>query len=210
MNRILVINGHPDSNSFSASLTEAYLAGLRQHPDVAVTALNIRDLEYSPVLQHGYQKRTDHEPDLARIMDLFKQADHTVFIYPTWWGSLPAQLKGLIDRVFLPGHFFDYKPGAVFQTKLMKGKTARVITTMDMPLWFERLTYKRPGYNIMKKLTLEYCGYKVKWSAIGGMKFRKEEELQKILQKATKWGLRDAQRTAGRMPATQNVPLPTT
>ena len=114
-------------------------------------------MDFSPVLQHGYRKRTDHEADLTRIMDLFKQADHTVFLYPPWWGSLPAQLKGLVDRVFLPGHFFEYKPGALFQTKLMKGKTARVITTMDMPLWFEWLKYRRPGHNLMKKLTLEYC-----------------------------------------------------
>jgi putative NADPH-quinone reductase len=30
--------------------------------------------------------------------ELILWAEHLVFVYPTWWGTMPALLKGFLDR----------------------------------------------------------------------------------------------------------------
>lgn len=42
----------------------------------------------------------------------------------------------------------------------MKGKTARIITTMDTPVWYYYIIYKSPGINSLKKSVLQFCGFK--------------------------------------------------
>ena len=85
-------------------------------------------------------------------------ADHLVLVYPNWWGTYPALLKGFIDRVFLPNFAFKYSADSPLPAKLLKGKTARLIVTMDTPKWYYCLIYKSPGHNSMKKGILEFCG----------------------------------------------------
>jgi NAD(P)H dehydrogenase (quinone) len=102
---------------------------------------------------------------------LIKWADHLVFVYPTWWGTMPALLKGFIDKVFLPGFGFKYRKDSVWWDKLLTGKSARLIVTMDTPPWYFRWVYGRPSHNAMKKSTLEFCGVKpVKIISIGPVK----------------------------------------
>jgi hypothetical protein len=50
-----------------------------------------------------------------------------------WWGSEPAHLKGLLDRVLLPGLTFAYHDDDNWWDKLMEGRSADVIATMDTP-----------------------------------------------------------------------------
>ena len=91
------------------------------------------DLDFNSILKHGYRQWTELEPDLLMIQQDIVDADHLVFEYPTWWGTCPALLKGLIDRVFLPGFAFKYRDNSLFWDKLLKGNTARLIVTMDTP-----------------------------------------------------------------------------
>ena len=144
MKKILIIDGHPNPESFNAALSHAYLEGAEKQGDTMVNVLALRELNFDLVLHYGYQKRTNLEPDLLRAQQLLREADHTVWIYPTWWGGMPALLKGFIDRVFLPGFSFQYRENSQLWDKLMKGKTARVITTMDAPVWYYRLFLSQP------------------------------------------------------------------
>jgi len=56
-------------------------------------------IELRSVLQFGYRKRTELEPDLQKAQESILQADLLVWIYPVWWGSVPALMMGDIDRV---------------------------------------------------------------------------------------------------------------
>jgi NAD(P)H dehydrogenase (quinone) len=47
-------------------------------------------------------------PDLARHVELFTAADLLVLVSPMWWFSVPAMLKGWIDRVFANGVAYRY------------------------------------------------------------------------------------------------------
>lgn len=188
-NKILIINGHPDSESFNFAISEAYKKGAVAAGHT-VKEIIVRELEFNPNLEFGYRKRTELEPDLLDAREKIKWADHLVFIYPVWWGSLPAVLKGFIDRVFLPGFAFKKRENSVWWDKYLTNKSARIISTMDQPFWYYRLVYRQPSHNAMKKATLEFCGVKpVKITSIGPIRLSKDNYRQKWLDKIEKLGM---------------------
>lgn len=174
MKKILIIQGHPDKESYCAALAEAYKKGAIA-TGAEVKEIVVRDLKFNSNLQFGYRQRTELEPDLVESREKIQWAEHLVWVYPVWWGSLPAILKGFIDRVFLPGFAFRKRPDSLWWDKLLTGKTARIISTLDQPAWYYWLVYRRPSHNAMKKLTLEFCGIKpVKTTTIGPIRMSKD------------------------------------
>jgi NAD(P)H dehydrogenase (quinone) len=159
MKKTLIINGHPDKNGFCFGLAGAYRKGALG-AGAEVKEIIIRDLEFNPNLQFGYQQRTELEPDLLAAWEKIKWADHLVWVHPVWWGGLPAITKGFIDRVFLPGFAFQYRPNSVWWDRLLKGKTAHIITTLDQPGMFYWLVFGKPSVNQLKKTVLRFCGIK--------------------------------------------------
>lgn len=191
MKKILIINGHPNAESFNFGIAESYKNGALAS-GAQVETITIADLHFNPILKFGYQKRTELEPDLLESWEKIKKADHLVWIHPVWWGGLPAITKGFIDRLFLPGMAFQYRENSVWWDKLLKGKTAHIITTLDQPGWYYRFAFGRPSVNQLKKSTLEFCGIKpVKVNYIGIIKKSTEEQRKKWLEKVYNFGLQN-------------------
>lgn len=188
--KILLINGHPDAESYGFALTDAYQHGAEKSGHT-IKRINIRDLQFNPNLQYGYRKRTELEPDLLAAWELIQWADHLVWVYPVWWGSVPAIMKGFIDRVFLPGFAFQKRENSVWWDKLLTGKTARLISTLDQPAWYYWLVYRQPSYHAMKNLTMEFCGVKpVRTTTIGPIRLSKDSYRAKWLEKVGALGER--------------------
>jgi putative NADPH-quinone reductase len=170
MKKILIINGHPNKDSFNFGIAKAYQDGALQS-GAEVKEIVIADLNFNPNLQFGYQKRMELEPDLVKAWEKIQWADHLVWIHPVWWAGLPAITKGFIDRLFLPGFAFKYRGNSVWWDKLLKGKTAHIITTLDQPGLYYRFFFGRPSVNQLRKSVLEFCGVKpVKVTYIGIIK----------------------------------------
>lgn len=157
---ILVILGHPDTDSFCGALVSAYMDGAKTS-DADVRVLRLGELKFDPVLWKGYNRIQELEPDLVDATELIEWSNHIVFVYPNWWGAMPALMKGFIDRVFLPGFAFKYRDDSPLWEKLLTGRTAHLIVTMDTPPWYYRWIYHRPGHNEMKRTILGFCGIKV-------------------------------------------------
>ena len=188
MKNILIINCHPNKDSFNFAIAEAYKNGALQN-GTNVKEILIADLQFNPSLQFGYQKRTVLEPDLLDAWEKIQWANHLVWVCPVWWGGLPAIAKGFIDRLFLPGFAFQYRENSVWWDKLLKGKTAHIITTLDQPSWYYWFAYGRPSINQLKKATLEFCGIKpVKVSYFGVIKTATDEARTKWLIEIEKMG----------------------
>lgn len=188
--KILLINGHPNPESFSAALAEAYQKGATSAGH-EVRMLNLGELDFDPILNYGYHKPTALEPDLLKAQELILWADHLVWVYPVWWGSLPALLKGFLDRVLLPGYAFKFRENSVWWDKLLKGRSGRVIQTLDQPPWFYRWFNGRPTYHMMKKMVLGFCGLKpVKVTSFGPVKKSTVEKREKWLRKVEGLGRR--------------------
>lgn len=190
MKKILIINGHPNKESFNFGIVEAYKKGVAQNENAELKEIVISNLKFNPNLEFGYQKRTELEPDLLDAWEKIQGADHLVWVHPVWWGGLPAITKGFIDRLFLPGFAFQPRENSIWWDKLLKGKTAHIITTLDQPSWYYWLISGRPSVNQLKKNTLEFCGIKpVKVTYVGIVKNSKEEWRKKCLDKIEKLGL---------------------
>jgi NAD(P)H dehydrogenase (quinone) len=188
MKKILIINGHPDKSSFCFALTERYKKGADTN-GTECKLVHLIDLKFNPILTHGYRLVSELEPDLQNIQQDILQADHLVFVYPNWWSTLPALLKGFIDRVFLPNFAFKYHKNDPFWDKLLTGKTARLIVTMDTPAWYYWLINKSAGHNAMKIGVLEFCGIKpVKISVFAPLKSADENKRNKWLNEVETLG----------------------
>lgn len=157
MKKITIINGHPNKESLCFGIVEAYNKGA-QSTGAEVREITLAEMSFNANLQYGYQKRIELEPDLLKAIEDIKWADHLVWVHPVWWGGVPALLKGFIDRTFLPGIMYQYRENSMLWDKLLKGKTAHIITTLDQPGWYYRLMYGRPSVNQLKKSTLQFCG----------------------------------------------------
>ncbi len=157
MKKILIINGHPDRESYNYALSEAYQRGAVQS-GAELTQLNLADLQFDPNLRFGYRKRMELEPDLVDALQRIREAQHIVWFFPMWWYGYPAVMKGFVDRLFLPGIAMKFVEGKPFPEKLLKGRTARIVITADTPSWYDRFFMGRPAINQFKKGTLEFCG----------------------------------------------------
>jgi NAD(P)H dehydrogenase (quinone) len=157
--RILLILGHPSSASFCAALAECY-AQSAMDAGHEVRQLRLGEMNFDPVLREGYQQIQALEDDLSAAQTDILWAEHLTLVYPIWWGGIPALLKGFFDRVFLPGFAFKYRKGKAFPDKLLKGRTAHLLVTMDTPPWYYRWFYRMPGLHQVRKTTLEFCGIK--------------------------------------------------
>ncbi|MED1780535.1 NAD(P)H-dependent oxidoreductase [Brevibacillus fortis] len=187
---ILVIIGHPDPESYCSALAHAYMKGASGKA-AQIRTIDLSQLSFDPNLKYGYRKRTELEDDLKEAQDFIRWADHLVIVYPTWWGTMPAILKGFFDRVLLPGFAYKYREDSSLWDKLLTGKTAHVIVTMDTPSWYNRLVYWQAGHLVMKRNILKFCGIKpVKVTEISGVNASAEETRKKWLEKVKKLGER--------------------
>jgi len=185
MKKIVIINGHPDRESFNHALQNAYKTGALAAGN-EVEEITLSDMDFSPNLRFGYRKRTDLEPDLLSAWEKIQQANHLVLIFPIWWANMPALMKGFYDRLFLPGLTFNYREKSPFPEKLLKGRTSEIIVTMDTPyVWYYKLFF---GITSQKHV-LNFSGIKNKRTTyLANMRKSNEKQRQKWLLKIKKLG----------------------
>ncbi len=153
--KTLVVLGHPRTASLNGSLADAFVQGARE-AGCQVARLNVGELEFALDVLAESPANHPLEPDLERARELIEWADHLVFVFPNWWGTMPARLKGFLDRVLLPGFAFRETDGHYYG--MLHGRTAELITTMDVPPPVYRWIHRAPGQSALSRATLGFCG----------------------------------------------------
>ena len=158
-----------------------------------VDLLRVGELDFDPNLRFGYRRRVPLEPDLLEAQRLLSAADHLTWVYPVWWGGVPAVLKGFLDRLLLPGYAFRKRDGSWRWDRLLRGRSGRIICTMDQPPWFYRLRYGRPSTRAMREVTLRFVGVSpVRVTSIGPLRESTAAFRQNRLHRVGRLGERDA------------------
>ena len=184
--KVLIIVGHPRRQSLCQALASAYASGARR-ADAEVRELRLAELSFDPNVRSFDPLVQPLEKGLVHARRLITWADHIVFVYPTWWGTMPALLKGFLDRVLAPGFAFAETDRGF--APLLGGRSAELLTTMDTPRWVYRWIYGAPGHKAMARAILGFCGIEVACVAsFGPIKGSDLEQRQSWLEQAQRRG----------------------
>jgi putative NADPH-quinone reductase len=188
--KIFIFVGNPDNESLSSSLADAYAEGARSAGhEVRIT--RIADMKFDPVLHKGYKVVQTCEPDLLKFQEDVKWSEHFVSVFPVWWSDMPALMKGLVDRVWMPGFAYNFRKGKIpGWYRHLKGRSARVITTSDSHPFLLWILF---GGNINNWVrgVLRFSGFApIRKTWFSGMKGMTPEKAQKLLKKVTDLGRR--------------------
>ena len=188
--KVLLVLGHPRRDSLCGGLADAFAAGARQ-AGVDLRRLDLCELQFNPNVVAGSPRNQPLEPAIREAVELVRWADHMVFVFPTWWGTMPALMKGFLDRVLMPGFAFEEHYEGSGWDKLLTGRSAHLVTTMDTPRWVYRWIYKAPGLNSLARATLGFCGIEpVRTTIFGVVKDSDSATRARWLQEARAHGLR--------------------
>ena len=160
--RIFILNGHPAAASLNRALAETYADAAREAGhEVRVTHLN--DLSFDADYGFsGYVNQKPLEPAIEEVLENIEWSEHMVLTTPMWWGGLPGKLKGLFDRILLPGRAFSTRETnwLGFPSPMLGGRTGRVIMTSDTPNWFMRWIYHNAILRQLRDQILGFVGIK--------------------------------------------------
>lgn len=165
MKKVFILLGHTDPATLSGALADRYEERARAAGH-EVRRQNIGEMHFDPVLHEGYKAIQQLEPDLVDFQENVRWADHIVIVYPTWWSSMPAMLKGLCDRAWLPHYAFNFADHGLTWKKLLRGRTARIITSANTGPFVLRLMYGPPTI-VLESCILRFAGIRARSTVFG-------------------------------------------
>ncbi len=186
--KIFIFVGHPSkTNPFCELLADSYKRGAEESGhEVRMTKL--ADMEFDPILHEGYKMRQAYEPDLIKFQEDVRWAEHIFLIHPTWWYNIPALLKGLIDRVWMPGFGYKFGKSGLTWKKLLKGRTARLVATTASPWFVGPLLFTDPTTLIGRNI-FWFSGIRTRVKRIGRAEKMSEAKRNKWKAKMYRLGL---------------------
>jgi len=189
--KIVIICGHPDADTFTGTMLDHYQAGAEDSGH-EVKRFNLGELHFDPILHKGYKEIQQLEPDLLMLQDAIRECDHLVIGYPNWWCTMPALLKGLFDRFWLPGFAFNFNKQTKKIEKHLIGKTARVFIMSGSHSPFKTWWQFGDYTNEIQYAILEFAGIKTQVSPYGPTEKVSDEVRYKWIKEAEQIGRRAA------------------
>ena len=173
--RIQVVHCHPLEESFDHALYLAIVSTLRAAGhDVVATDLYREG--FSPVMtedeRKSYMDNNYRSGGVRDYLEALRSAQGVVFVYPHWWLSMPAMLKGYLDRVWAPGTAFLYDTqDRHIEPNLRHIRLLGVVTSFGSPWWFIRLVAGDPGRKVLRHALQPLCARDVAtvWMALYDM-----------------------------------------
>jgi len=202
--RVLIVYAHPEPASFNAALRDAAVDVLRaaghevtvsdlyaQGFDAVAGPADVVSRQNEAVFNLGMEQMHAAQagafaPDVQAELDKLLAADLLILQFPMWWFSMPAILKGWVDRVFAFGAAYDF--GRTWENGVFAGRKAMLSITASAP----EVAFKPDGRNgDMERVLwpihagiLALCGYSVMPPFIAhGIPFVGEEAMQAELER---------------------------
>lgn len=157
----LVVVAHPDPSSLSHAVAKALAEGVSaagHSVEIADLAREGFDPRFSPADLALHRREAPPPADVAAEQARIDRADALVLVYPIYWWSMPALMKGWIDRVFANGWAYE---------ELADMKTVKKLQHLPVHLvalaGADMRTFARHGYYGAMKTQIDhgifgYCG----------------------------------------------------
>ena len=161
----LIVYAHPKTEGFCSFFVKVVVEYLKNQ-DIDFKILDLYESGFDPVLkadEHYTSGNRLVSDEVKEIQQKISEASHLIFIYPVWWASMPAVLKGFLDRVFVPHFAFSYsRKGALkwLPVGLLKEKKALVLMSLGSPHVLYTLL-GNPPKRMIKTLGLGFFGMKI-------------------------------------------------
>ena len=144
--KVLVVHAHPEAKSFTSAMKSAAVDVLTAAGH-SIEVTDLYALNFNPVAnaadfgapqnddylvyaleqRHGLETGT-LSADILREVEKVRRCDLLLLTFPIYWFSMPAILKGWIDRVFVSGAFYGGR--RIYDRGGMTGKKALVCATL--------------------------------------------------------------------------------
>jgi len=158
---VLIILGHPDSNSFNHAIAETCKNILITNGHTVI----FHDLQkdgFNPIINaNEIPKHGQIDNVIKKHCDDLVKSDGIIIIHPNWWGQPPAIMKGWIDRVIRPGVAYEFAEGDNGEGTpigLLKAQVGLVFNTSNTSEYRENNIFKDPLETIWKNCIFDFCG----------------------------------------------------
>ncbi len=188
--RVIVVLGHPRADSYCAAILNAIVNSLRKKHQV--TEIRLADEKFTTAMtsneRHAYE--TDSpliSDDTRRHAQLLLQAEAIIFVYPTWWSGLPAQLKGWIERVFVLGVAFRFNEKNQIRPNLNNIRQIIGVSTYGSPWRYVKLVNDNGRRTLTRSLRAS-TGLRTRtmWHSIYALDTCTAEQREKFITNTTR------------------------
>ena len=124
---------------------------------------------------------------LTQAQEDMRWAEHWVFLFPLWHGTMPALLKGFLEQILRPGFAMEYKKTS-FPKRLLAGRSARIVVTMGMPVWIYRWYFGAYGLRSFERSMLGFAGIKPIRESLYGLSFADAKRRARWIEQMRKTG----------------------
>lgn len=200
---VLIVHAHPESQSFTSALKNT-AASLFEELGHLVEISDLYEMHFNPIAssqdfqqlshpeyfnyaleQRNAQKQGVLAEDIQFEIEKVQRADLVIFSFPLYWTSVPAILKGWIDRIFVSGLFYGGK--RFYNHGGMAGKKAMLCFTLGgREHMFGENSIHGPLEHYLSPIqrgTLAYAGFEVLPPFIAyHVPYITDEERQQILE----------------------------
>jgi len=159
--RIQVVHAHPLTSSYNHALFRAIVDTLETNGH-EVVATDLYREGFHPAMteaeRRSYMGDAYDLSDIAGYAETLKSVEGVILCFPHWWFSMPAMLKGWVDRVWGPGVAFDYDAKDRHLTPALHNiKLFGVVTTYGSPWWVVHLFAGNPGHKVLMRGMKPLC-----------------------------------------------------
>lgn len=168
--QVVVVLAHPNADSFCHALAQRAVAGLTaaghraELIDLYALGVSAAMSAAEHAAYHGETPILD--PLIQSHADLVRAAEALVFVYPTWWSSTPAILKGWLERVMVPGVAFVFNKDGKVRPGLTNVRHVIGVSTYGSPRVYVRLINDNGRRMITRALRLN-TGLRTRRSWLG-------------------------------------------
>ncbi len=190
--RILVVYCHPVPDSFGASLRDTVVQAARAAGH-SVDLIDLYAEGFEPVMRES-ERRSYHSDDLPaslpnRHVERLRACDGVILVYPTWWMSPPAMLKGWFDRIWRPGvAFANAETLSGMKPLLTHIRLIFAVSTLGAPWWYWTFVLRNPGRNVLLRSLKSCCNARCKtqWLSLHNMDSCSAAQRARFLSKVAK------------------------
>ena len=157
--KTLIVTAHPEPDSLTNQIARRLASMLHPSPvEIVDLAAEGFDPRFTGADRRTYLTGGHVTPDVIAEQRRVDGADHLVLVFPVYWWSMPAQLKGWIDRVFVNGWAFTIDPEHGIRRNLGRLTIHLIPVAGDDAGVYERHGYEQALRTQIEHGIIDYCG----------------------------------------------------